>query len=227
MPATAQNVRLARVAGPLRRPAFDDAGLRSAAPRIRGVVNMRFAYGSTPVEGYNVPISFATKALAGPLGAGGGPFALSGLARRLESLRVSIVDLVLKRPYTVPAVLILICLLGIGAALRMPVDIFPEIDIPVVSVVWTYNGMSPVDMQNRILTLHERQLASLVDDMSMPTARARVWRGMTQPHALERTLGEHRTIYQAIMNRDPDLARSWATVHISGIESWLRLALAD
>ncbi|HYA58852.1 MAG TPA: efflux RND transporter permease subunit, partial [Burkholderiaceae bacterium] len=79
---------------------------------------------------------------------------------------MSIVDLVLRRPYTVPAVLILICLLGTGAALRMPVDIFPEIDIPVVSVVWTYNGMSPVDMQNRILTLHERQLASLVDDIA-------------------------------------------------------------
>ena len=76
------------------------------------------------------------------------------------------VEAVLKRPYTVPAVLILICLLGIGAALRMPVDIFPEIDIPVVSVVWTYNGMSAIDMQNRILTLHERQLASLVDDIA-------------------------------------------------------------
>jgi multidrug efflux pump subunit AcrB len=48
----------------------------------------------------------------------------------------------------------------------MPIDIFPEIDIPVVSVVWTYNGMSAQDIQNRILTLHERQLASLVDDIS-------------------------------------------------------------
>ena len=45
------------------------------------------------------------------------------------------VEAVLKRPYTVVAVLILVCLLGAGAALRMPVDIFPEIDIPVVSVV--------------------------------------------------------------------------------------------
>ena len=48
----------------------------------------------------------------------------------------------------------------------MPIDIFPEIDIPVVAVVWTYNGMSAEDIQNRILTLHERQLASLVDDIS-------------------------------------------------------------
>jgi multidrug efflux pump subunit AcrB len=79
---------------------------------------------------------------------------------------MSIVENALKRPYTVVAVLILVSLLGIGAALRMPVDIFPEIDIPVVAVVWTYNGMSATDIQNRILTLHERQLASLVDDIS-------------------------------------------------------------
>src|SRR5271170_2184613 len=79
---------------------------------------------------------------------------------------MSVVELALKRPYTVVAVLILITLMGVGAALRMPVDIFPEIDIPVAAVVWTYNGMSAEDMQNRILTLHQRQLASLVDDIS-------------------------------------------------------------
>src|SRR6516225_3477209 len=78
---------------------------------------------------------------------------------------MSVVSVVLRRPYTVVAVLILICLLGAGAILRMPIDIFPEINIPVVSVVWTYSGMSAEDMQNRILTLHERQLASLVDDI--------------------------------------------------------------
>src|ERR1700726_4593883 len=79
---------------------------------------------------------------------------------------MSVVETALKRPYTVVALLILITLMGVGAALRMPVDIFPEIDIPVVAVVWTYNGMSARDIQNRILTLHERQLASLVDDIS-------------------------------------------------------------
>ena len=61
--------------------------------------------------------------------------------------------------------MMLVCLLAVGAVLRMPIDIFPEINIPVVSVVWTYNGMSAEDIQNRILTLHERQLASLVDDI--------------------------------------------------------------
>src|SRR5579863_4384216 len=79
---------------------------------------------------------------------------------------MSLVQYVLKRPYTVVAVLMLIGLLGIGEALRMPVDIFPEMDIPVCSVVWTYAGMDARDIQNRILTLHERQMASLVDDIS-------------------------------------------------------------
>src|SRR5579862_7564704 len=79
---------------------------------------------------------------------------------------MSLAQYVLKRPYTVIAALILITLLGIGEALRMPVDIFPEMDIPVVSVVWTYAGMSATDIQNRILSLHERQMASLVDDIS-------------------------------------------------------------
>ena len=79
---------------------------------------------------------------------------------------MSFVAGVLKRPYTVVAVLILVCLLGVGEALRMPVDIFPEINIPVVSVVWNYSGMSATDIQNRILSFHERQIASLVDDIA-------------------------------------------------------------
>jgi multidrug efflux pump subunit AcrB len=79
---------------------------------------------------------------------------------------MSLVQYVLRRPYTVVAMLILIALLGIGEALRMPVDIFPKMDIPVCSVVWTYAGMSAQDIQNRILTLHERQMASLVDDIA-------------------------------------------------------------
>jgi multidrug efflux pump subunit AcrB len=79
---------------------------------------------------------------------------------------MSLVPYVLRRPYTVVAALILIALLGISEALRMPVDIFPEMNIPVCSVVWTYAGMSAWDIQNRILTLHERQMASLVDDIA-------------------------------------------------------------
>jgi GntR family transcriptional regulator, transcriptional repressor for pyruvate dehydrogenase complex len=70
-------------------------------------------------------------------------------------------------------------------------------------------------------------LASLIDNMSVPTRRARLWRGVTEPRARERTLAEHTAIFHAIMSRDADLARSSAIVHIAGIESWLRTALAD
>src|ERR1700736_5390821 len=79
---------------------------------------------------------------------------------------MAFVAFMLKRPYTVISGLILIVLRGVGAVSRMPIDIFPEIDVPVVAVVWTYNGMAAQDIQNRILTLHQRQLASLVDDIS-------------------------------------------------------------
>jgi len=55
----------------------------------------------------------------------------------------------------------------------MPVDIFPEIDIPVVSVVWTYNGMSAQDIQNRILSLRERQLSRAQRGPGVPYRRLR------------------------------------------------------
>jgi multidrug efflux pump subunit AcrB len=71
----------------------------------------------------------------------------------------------LKRPYTIASLLVLVVLLGVGAALRMPTDIFPSINVPVVSVVWTYSGMNPREIQDRILTLHERQMPALVDDI--------------------------------------------------------------
>ncbi len=79
---------------------------------------------------------------------------------------MSLVRFALKKPYTVMSLVILFSLLGVLATLRMPTDIFPEIDIPVVSVVWTYNGMAADEIQNRILVKHERQMASLVDDIS-------------------------------------------------------------
>src|ERR1700681_4189550 len=94
-------------------------------------------------------------------------------------------DFALRRPYTIVASLILVCLMGLGAALRMPIDIFPEIDIPVVSVVWTYNGMSAQDIQNRILTLHQRQLASLVDDISRIEATSYVGVGVEKVYLHE------------------------------------------
>ncbi|MGC1178167.1 MAG: efflux RND transporter permease subunit, partial [Methyloceanibacter sp.] len=79
---------------------------------------------------------------------------------------MSVAGFSLRHPYTVVALIMLVCVLAGGALTRMPTDIFPEIDIPVVSVVWTYSGMSAPEIQDRIVTLHERQLAALVDDIS-------------------------------------------------------------
>ena len=70
-------------------------------------------------------------------------------------------------------------------------------------------------------------LASLIESLSGPTQRARIWRGITQEDALQRTLDEHRSIFEAIARRDPEMARSWATVHIAGVEEWLRSTLTD
>ena len=64
-------------------------------------------------------------------------------------------------------------------------------------------------------------LASLLESMSGPTTRARVWRGLTQAGAWERTLAEHRAILHAMVLRDAEAARSWSTVHIASVEQWL------
>jgi GntR family transcriptional repressor for pyruvate dehydrogenase complex len=64
-------------------------------------------------------------------------------------------------------------------------------------------------------------LSSLLESMSGPTTRARVWRGLTQTGARARTLAEHRAILDALAAHEPEVARSWATVHIAGVEQWL------
>jgi GntR family transcriptional repressor for pyruvate dehydrogenase complex len=68
-------------------------------------------------------------------------------------------------------------------------------------------------------------LYSLVDTLCGPTIRARVWRGLTQEGALRRTLDEHHAILDALAGRQAELARALATVHIAGVEQWLRKAL--
>ncbi|MFE4450486.1 FadR/GntR family transcriptional regulator [Streptomyces sp. NPDC056796] len=68
-------------------------------------------------------------------------------------------------------------------------------------------------------------LCSLLDGLSGPTTRARVWRGLTQEDAVGRTLREHRAILAALRDRDAEAARSWATVHVASVEQWLRSTL--
>jgi multidrug efflux pump subunit AcrB len=73
-----------------------------------------------------------------------------------------IVRLALRRPYTFVVAALLIAILGGAAIATLPVDIFPYIDIPVVSIVWQYNGLTPEEMESRIVTNFERALTSNV-----------------------------------------------------------------
>lgn len=76
-----------------------------------------------------------------------------------------IVKLALRRPYTFVVLSLLIFLLGIGSAIEAPKDIFPYIDIPVVTIVWTYTGLPPNEMEGRIVTVCERALTTTVNDI--------------------------------------------------------------
>ena len=73
-----------------------------------------------------------------------------------------IVRLALRRPYTFVVMALLIAILGGLSIVTMPVDIFPYIDLPVVSIVWQYSGLSPEEMESRIVTNFERSLTANV-----------------------------------------------------------------
>src|SRR6202161_2488699 len=79
---------------------------------------------------------------------------------------LGIVRLALNRPYTFVVAALLILLIGVFATLRMPVDIFPSIDIPIIGVAWQYQGLPPDEMAGRIITPFERALTTTVNDIS-------------------------------------------------------------
>src|ERR1700680_4673386 len=76
-----------------------------------------------------------------------------------------IVRLALKRPYTFVVMAILIFIMGTLSIVRTPTDIFPNINIPVVSLIWTYNGLVPEDMADRVVSITERALTTTVDNI--------------------------------------------------------------
>src|SRR5882672_8881461 len=76
-----------------------------------------------------------------------------------------IVRLALRRPYTFVVLAILILLTGALSIVRTPTDIFPNINIPVVSVVWTFTGLDAQQMSDRIVTVTERVLTTTVDNI--------------------------------------------------------------
>jgi multidrug efflux pump subunit AcrB len=76
-----------------------------------------------------------------------------------------IVNLALRRPYTFVCVAILMLVFGVMSIRSMAIDIFPTINIPVVSVIWNYGGLSPRDMEQRIVSTSERAYSATVNDI--------------------------------------------------------------
>ena len=76
-----------------------------------------------------------------------------------------IVRLALRRPYTFVVAALVLLLLTPFVLLRTPTDIFPEINIPVISVVWVYNGLNAQEVEERIVYNHERMISTLVNDI--------------------------------------------------------------
>src|SRR5476651_1790706 len=78
---------------------------------------------------------------------------------------LGLVKTALLKPYTFIVLAIFICIIGPMAALRTPTDVFPDIGIPVIAVVWQYNGLAPQDMAGRVIYTYERSLSTTVNDI--------------------------------------------------------------
>src|SRR5579871_1723594 len=78
---------------------------------------------------------------------------------------MGIVLLALRRPYTFIVMAILMVILGVASIWKTPVDILPNIDIPVVSVIWTYKGLPTQEMASRITTYSEYAISANVSDI--------------------------------------------------------------
>jgi CzcA family heavy metal efflux pump len=119
-----------------------------------------------------------------------------------------IVKLALRRPYTFVIMALLISLLGGIAISTMPVDIFPYIDIPVLSVLWSYGGLSPEEMEKRVVTGFERALTTTVNDIEHIESQSyngiSVVRIFFQPNArIELSLSQVTAISQTLLRGMP------------------------
>lgn len=119
-----------------------------------------------------------------------------------------VVRLALSRPYTFVVMAILILILGIGSVRTMPVDIFPDINIPVISVIWTYGGMSAEEMERRLTIYSEYSLSANVKDIkaieSQTTDGVGVIRLFFHPGAnVESAMAQATAISQGILKRMP------------------------
>jgi multidrug efflux pump subunit AcrB len=119
-----------------------------------------------------------------------------------------IVRLALRRPYTFVVAAILVLVLGILSIFKMPTDIFPVVDIPVVSVIWQYAGMSPDDMEKRIIFPYERVLTTTVNDIEHIESQSLAGTGVVkiyfQPNAkIEQGVAQVTAISQTILRQFP------------------------
>ena len=119
-----------------------------------------------------------------------------------------IVKLALRRPYTFVVMALLILLLGVTSIKRTPTDIFPEIDIPVVTVVWQYTGLSPDQMAKQITTFSEYTISSAVDNVknieSQTLAGVSVIRIFFQPNVrIDSAIAQVTAVSQTILRRMP------------------------
>jgi len=127
-----------------------------------------------------------------------------------------LVRIALLRPYTFVVMALLIVIGGIGTLLRMPTDIFPDIDIPVISVVFNYGGLNAQEMERRIVSNYERALTTTVNDIehieSQTLSGVSVIKIFFQPRGERRR--RHRAGHGHLADRDPaDAARRDAAVH--------------
>jgi multidrug efflux pump subunit AcrB len=119
-----------------------------------------------------------------------------------------IVALALRRPYTFVVLALLLLILGPIVIFRTPTDIFPNIDIPVVSILWNYTGLNSEDMANRIVSQTERTLTTTVDNIQHSESQSlngiAVVKVFFQPHAnIERAIAQITAISQTQLRQLP------------------------
>src|SRR5258707_831950 len=103
--------------------------------------------------------------MARPYPPSAGVYATKGTGPGSIGKMIGIVRIALRRPYTFVVLALLLLIIGPLAALRTPVDIFPDIRIPVIAIIWSYTGLQPDPMAGRIVTQSQRGLTTTVNDI--------------------------------------------------------------
>ena len=119
-----------------------------------------------------------------------------------------IVNLALRRPYTFIVLAIFILIAGVLSILKTPKDIFPSIDIPVISVIWTYTGTAPQDIANHVTTVYERLLTTTVDNIEHIESESlygiAVVKIFLQPNSsVPRAIAQVTSVSQAVLKQLP------------------------